>query len=92
MSANKHERSDENAQISVSMPKALRDRIKAAAELERRALSPWLVLQLEKLLDARDAPAPSDPPTPEKQKQPTRELKANSRNAKTTGSAVSERR
>ena len=74
------------------MPKALRARIKAAAELERRDLSPWLVIQLEELLDARDKALEESQAAPEPQKQPSRQLKAKERAAKPEGSGVAERR
>lgn len=44
-------RGAENSILSVSCSKELKERVKAAAEADRRAVSPWVVIQLEKVLD-----------------------------------------
>lgn len=56
-------RAADSTSLSVSMPKALRDRIKAAAEKDRRSVSQWLAIQMESIL-AEATPNKSSAPIP----------------------------
>lgn len=49
-----HDRSKENTQLSISLPKSLRDRIEAAALAEDRSISSYLRVHLTEILDHRE--------------------------------------
>jgi hypothetical protein len=44
-------RSVENTTLTISLTKRLKNRIEEAAAEDRRKVSPWCVIQLEKILD-----------------------------------------
>jgi hypothetical protein len=46
-----HERSEENTQLSISLPKELRHRIERAAEKEDRSISSYLRVHLARVLE-----------------------------------------
>lgn len=48
-------RAEENTVLTVSLSKDLKQKIQAAAAEDRRAVSPWVVIQLEKVLDDLEA-------------------------------------
>jgi len=51
----KIKRADQNTTLTISLSKDLRARIDQAAEEDRRKVSPWVVIQLERILDDMDA-------------------------------------
>jgi predicted transcriptional regulator len=55
MSAEPKPRRDENTTMTISLPKSLKARLEEAAAEDRRKVSPWVVLQLESVLDAMQA-------------------------------------
>jgi predicted DNA-binding protein len=57
----KGKRAEESTLLGVSMPKELKERIKAAAENERRSMANWCVHHLEVLLDQLEDPISSAP-------------------------------
>lgn len=48
-------RNPQNTSLTISLPKDLKSRIEEAAKEDRRPVSPWCVIQLEKILDEIDA-------------------------------------
>jgi hypothetical protein len=44
-------RNPDNTSLTISLPKQLKNRIEHAADADRRKVSPWCVIQLEKVLD-----------------------------------------
>lgn len=52
-------RAPENATLTISLPKTLKERIEAEAAYDRRKVSPWCVIQLEKILDAIEDQKPA---------------------------------
>ena len=44
-------RNPENTSLTISLPKVLKSRIERAAKDDRRPVSPWCVIELEKILD-----------------------------------------
>lgn len=47
-------RAPDQTSLTISLPKTLKKRIYEAAQAERRAASPWLVFQLERLLESEE--------------------------------------
>ena len=93
MKNKKNDRSPENTQFSVSMPRALHERIKAEGKRHGMQCSPFVAHWMGKLLDEMDAirDAPRGPenanPSPVK-----RALKPNGRIGFSANSPVGERR
>ena len=50
-----HERAEDQTLLGVSMSKDLKERIRAAAEKEKRPMANWCAFHLERLLDEMDA-------------------------------------
>ena len=48
-------RSPDNTSLTISLSKQLKQRIETAADEDRRKVSPWCVIQLEKILDELEA-------------------------------------
>jgi hypothetical protein len=44
-------RAEENTTLTISLQRELKERIEAAAATDRRKVSPWVAIQLEKALD-----------------------------------------
>jgi hypothetical protein len=88
MSTNSKGRSPENTQITVNMPRVLETRIRAAAAADDRKMAPWVVLQLTKLLDARDKELAKGQGDSEAPASPLRSFKANDTDAKRANSRV----
>jgi hypothetical protein len=50
-----HKRADGQTQLTASIPKPLKESLKNLAAAERRSLSNWLVIELEKLVEQKTA-------------------------------------
>jgi hypothetical protein len=50
-----HNRSESNTVLGISMPKAIKDKIRRAAELDNRTMANWCLVQLERIIAQKDA-------------------------------------
>jgi len=51
-----HARAQSQTQLTASIPKELKQALKEMARSERRSLSNWLVIELEKVIQGKRAP------------------------------------
>ena len=51
-----HRRAESQTQLTASIPKELKRALKEMAKSERRSLSNWLVIELEKVIEGKLAP------------------------------------
>jgi hypothetical protein len=51
-------RSEDNTTLTISLPKSLKNRLQTAASADSRKISPWCVLQLEKVVDRLESQTP----------------------------------
>lgn len=55
MASDQPVRGKDNTTLTISLSKALRHRIEEAAAADKRKVSPWCAIQLEKVLDELEA-------------------------------------
>lgn len=57
-------RSEDNDVLGVSMPRELKNRIKALADADERPMATWCAIHLKKLVEKMEAEAASNAPPP----------------------------